>query len=419
MIDQRCVVTLRVCIGLICVSLAAGSCSIYPKLTSVPPLDDGLEGLAGKIAYAYHGTLLDEELNELPTDEGSLRQIQGSMISNMLGDLSAQKRERFESLVERVNSTEDWNSTELIILNDALIGRLLSAVSKTTALRYRWRYLVINEKLFEAIDFDPDFVGPGTRLGGVMREFAIFDDFRVPPTDGVTYRSRCRSQRVPIPPDWPSSDWEFQGIQDSRFVFASNPTYITEVWAYKDANGTCMALPRIDPKNIANPDDDEVKLLGIICQGKMSGRACFWDNIDSATNVRITGNNPQLQISKLKNGSNLGENCVNCHRGKNVFLIHPDTAIDVSGTFETDPDVRYTPISGQTGWQNPTPLFSHGEGMCATCHEVPQLTNQYCGILKQALEKTMPSQAKPAGISNPLSSFETHVNAFKSACPGF
>lgn len=107
--------------------------------------------------------------------------------------------------------------------------------------------------------------------------------------------------------------------------------------------------------------EGDISVLGIICQSRRTGKACFWDNIDISAErdaggnfPRITGEGVILRIAEIKNGSNLAENCTLCHRGSNAFLIHPNTVLGTP--LNRLPDVRYSPI-GQPQWTNP-PAFS-------------------------------------------------------------
>src|SRR5678815_5846899 len=87
---------------------------------------------------------------------------------------------------------------------------------------------------------------------------------------------------------------------------------------------------------------------------------CIRDN-KTADGTPITGPDIKLDIDTIGNGMTLGENCTTCHRGDNVFNIHPGTALDLSrpnapgGPYVTDifdpngTGIRYTPI-GQPHW---------------------------------------------------------------------
>jgi len=57
-----------------------------------------------------------------------------------------------------------------------------------------------------------------------------------------------------------------------------------------------------------------------------------------------------------------------------------------------------------------------GAGACTQCHELPAPTKHYCGLLRQAAEKTMPSRERPAGWDNPLPEFMAAIDKLKARC---
>lgn len=228
-----------------------------------------------------------------------------------------------------------------------------------------------------------------------------------PPRRMSAYMRDCDRNKVPLPPPWGDPAWQRQGVLPPDLTFAGQAGQTTEVWAYNDpgGKGVCMALPR---KNAAG----EIELLGIICQSKETGKACFWDNIDAATGNRITGAaTAGMDPADIEDGSSLSENCTGCHRGDNAFVIHPDTPLELPAPFDIDPDQPYTPVSGtppRPGWVNPPSPLPLAGTQCTMCHDMPQLTAAYCRtVLKKALEKTMPPEdtttnpATPAGTWDP------------------
>lgn len=232
------------------------------------------------------------------------------------------------------------------------------------------------------------------------------------PEPGDTYIETCRGNGVPIPPDWPDEKWIPRG--ELPFVFAAFPDARTnEVFTYEDPDGKgiCYALVR---KN----HNKYYEAVGIICQGKKTGKACFWDNVIPGPRVdaRIRGLEIKLEIRKIGNGSNMRQNCTECHRGAKVFLIHPDTPL--AAIQSTKPDVRYSPI-GQINWDNPLPMEHKGNGSCTQCHELPTPTKHYCGLLRQAAEKTMPSRKNPAGWDSPRPEFKDAIERIKARCAEF
>jgi len=228
------------------------------------------------------------------------------------------------------------------------------------------------------------------------------------------YMTMCRQNSVPLPPTWDptTNNWDRVGVQQQLFISANSTT---EVWKYNSASpeGLCIALPRM-----MNGSDIEqnVQLLGIICQSATTGKACFWDNVrrPAATETdRRPGDGRDryvgadtigLEPVNMRDGYNLAENCTNCHRGDNVFLIHPNTAtagsppnsvLPMPGTSHSA--ALYAPISGNPpspNWSNPVISLTQAEenaiSECTSCHEIPALSAEYCGLIDSALGRTMP-----------------------------
>jgi hypothetical protein len=227
------------------------------------------------------------------------------------------------------------------------------------------------------------------------------------------YMKECMREQVPIPPDWGDRRWVFRRHLDPNYSFVADSDSIAEVWTYVDPNvpGLCVGLPRKDKET------KDIGLFGIICQSKTTGKACFWDNVDRFTHRRmLPEQSKRLKIAAVEGGSQIVENCTNCHRGKNVFVIHPRTALDLpEKEFAIDHDVEwYSPISGQKTWGNPGPM--QGLSSCKGCHPIPELAannndlstnppeaSPYCRILEQVVNKTMPPGGAPAGWLNPQS----------------
>lgn len=240
---------------------------------------------------------------------------------------------------------------------------------------------------------------------------------------GEKYVQECRDAGVPTPPTWkpengPSDknrgNWTFEGTQTLNFA-SSAP--VSEVYAYDTAgvssepDGLCIALPRISGSTI--------DLLGIICLGRETGKACFWDRAG-------TGLNEEVPISGFKGGADLanGDVCSDCHAGESPYVVHPGTAVDLGSA--QDSPVWYEPLVKASWPQNPGPTallnylpLGPGEGDCRGCHKqfdagrLPEVgaLPQYCStVLSNAVVQTMPigSPGDPA--------YAKHINALKAFC---
>lgn len=181
------------------------------------------------------------------------------------------------------------------------------------------------------------------------------------------YMLTCRQKGVPIPPPWGDAGWKYVKQLPADRIFALDPTFPTHLYTYQDDKGTCAALPRLDPVT------GGIFALGMICQSK-AGNACFWDNADPADQTVKFSEPKQIRPEFMADGSNLWENCTECHRGANIFVVHAGTALE--SIPDRDPTGPAVPI-GQPDWINPAGDAKFAEN-CQTCHVLPKFSFGYC-----------------------------------------
>jgi hypothetical protein len=233
---------------------------------------------------------------------------------------------------------------------------------------------------------------------------------------GADYANECRNNGVPTPPDWGDSRWISRGLQNTVFISAGLQA---EVFTYSSAlpEGMCIALPRYDSTN-------SIRLLGIICLGKVSGKACFWDNQTGGAQF-FPQKGDAVPFSRFGGGADLTNSnagvCTSCHAGENPYIIHPGTPLgSLRGLgLPTFPDQWYRPIV-RSGWpQNAGPQAT--SGACTSCHTLggqggrfPKLSTAidgYCGtILPRAISRTMP----PGNPGDP--GYAMHAAALQAMC---
>jgi len=388
------------------------------------------------IAYAYHGLLLNSDLQEIKLNSAILEKLQDSMIESLvtvpeLTIVQATSKQQQvpkpaldKAYVDSVLTGFQLTDVERVLTKSALIKVGIDAVPQSERPEYQWRFDLINERTIyinpqTMTNPRPEYEHYLTTVN--LREIlaAILRSM----TPSAEYIRRCEENEVPIPPDWPTGDWQNRGALPFRYNFlCSGPD--TEVWTYEDGQGVCYALPR--------KTGDAIDLVGMICQSKNTGKACFWDNIRSSTHCnttplpadcRITGEGFTLRISDLQGGSVLAENCTDCHRGGNAFLIHPRTALAAIPDLDRYPNapIRYEPL-GQSSWVNPPAYSAIGDGACASCHEIPDPSTSYCVILRRAAEITMPDDPRPgttivpAQWITPRSEYAMHIDFLKRRC---
>jgi hypothetical protein len=359
------------------------------KLRSVRRVKDlrGKTPPADWIAIAYHGLVLDANHDIIPMDPATIAAIQESMYSVIAPQARENILRKHGRDPQALFMNQELQGFDRLFVRGEVLEALLAESPEAIRDRYEWRYRLLKRATDDAGE-RPLNLRPG--LLNQLRSFQLEDD-PTPADAPPSYVETCRAAGVPIPPDWPDPKWINQGALALQFVSGN---LSTEVFAYKDpaVPGVCYALPRRDTTG-------SIQLLGIICQSATTGKACFWDNKEP-DNTPITGNSITLKIADIANGMNLVENCTNCHRGDNVFNIHPGTALDLGragapgGPYDTSAAVRYTPIA-QSGWSNPGPLTlgarTTGQSSCTGCHDLPETKPDYCAaVLEMAALATMP-----------------------------
>jgi len=361
---------------------------------------------------AYHGQVIDQNFEPVVLDIKTIDAIQVSIFDELYPSLGAAATAKYGKDLAVLFAAKDLNLHERAEARATAIDGLLTVASAAQIDRMRWR----NDTLRGGIDQVPWEYTISPAVLAWIRSHGI-PVYTPPP--GQAYIDECVAQSVPIPPDWPSDDWTEEGTL--AFTFLGGDTH---VYTYRDPfhpdDGICFALPRYAP-------DGALTVNGIICQSKHTGRACFWDNLTRETPVRRIGTADEpLHIGAIQDGYTLSENCTNCHRGDNVFNIHPGTYLDQPDT-GVDFPLRYTPI-GSPGFINPPPLvlpaLPPGNRSCVSCHSLPSLSRSYCAsVLEDAARVTMPRQTdemvwEPAGwppmIQRP--EYAGHVSFLASAC---
>lgn len=355
------------------------------------------------IETPYHGLVYDANLEPIKINEDTAEQILDSMFEILVKNTDPEALKKYEGDLIELYTFKELEDKERLLLKAVVNQAVLAVTSDKLKQKYEWRYHLVRERVNGLVHYDK--IDYSDLFRKLIEPYRLPDHWwrYIPPIENAYIKS-CKASGVPIPPNWPSNQWVRQGDLNLSFLGGS-----AEVYAYNDPNvpGACIALPRENANN--------VNLLGIICQSAQTGKACFWDNIDAAGN-KITGANVRLTVNNIKNGSNLAENCTMCHRGDNVFLIHPGTTLQLPAPYQTSltPPTRYSPI-GQANWSNPAntnlPATNNGQQSCDTCHGIPVNSPSYCNILRQSLMLTMP----PGNAGSPA--YDQHRNFLLNQCP--
>ncbi len=359
-----------------------------------------------RVAHLYHGTLLDEKRRELKLKPAEIIFMQDSLIEYLLKYESASLNSMAARWLKGMKELMPSEGEEMI-LKHAVLNMILKKGKSRERLEYKVKYDILLPAIWlwqrplELRIFVLDWA----------EEFELYSWIDQIAESSGDYIKDCRAAGVPIPPDWPDERWKYQGTL--TFTFIEQGREETKVYAYLDPElkGACIALPRIN--------DGKIEPLGFICQGYESGRACFWDNISRKSGTKLRGPEDELsfKIADIQGGDVLADNCTECHRGENAFMIHPQTPLQLPAPYETRTYRRYDPL-GQADWSNP-PYHDFPDGdaaACEACHKVPQLHLRFCALLVSAADYSMPSQSDPVGWDNPQGYAAASMNHLKEAC---
>ncbi len=377
------------------------------------------------IAGMGHGVLFDPDSRPINVTPSFIRETQEFYIRRLLAAANSKARSDFEAIrpLLILGVPEQAKLIGNAMLIEWLIDRVRPADAGALSARnnflrelLRWRISPVNQPVSRD---SPLFVLPKDLAARFNAVIGGKQGAPVAPGE-PTYEQVCDMAGVPVPPDWGAKGWESEGILEGAFI---EPGFQTEVFVYDSAipAGLCIALPRSDATSI--------QLLGIICVGKASGKACFWDNQENKKAVAIPkgASKPLASFAsgaELEGGS--GGVCTSCHRGENPFIIHPQTALGLPnlGDGKLKIDRWYSPMVASTWPQNPGPVsYPAPKGSrsdCQECHtqarngRFPDLDkpSEYCNILALATQKTMP----PAKPGHP--NYAKHAADLNARCVG-
>lgn len=393
-----------------CVIHRCALCLYLTHLVCVYPTNARADDPVAKVA---HGLLLNSDWQEIYIDKKFVLKTQEYYIQKLISFATeAQKKQYLGEEKEH----QQWDTDEIVSKNAILIDRLIGDLdpendllrSKNSALLLQYYRNISNTKPVSAA---LELMSSNRKQKNIQEllfsvsslaeisSISSFADRGVTATvnGGLEYIEECQSNGVPIPPDWGSSLWEENGVLDKPFISTS---FEAEVFSYKstDPEGLCIALPR--------SRGDDIMLLGIICQGQKSGRACFWDNSSPATGVIPKGEFRAL--TDFYGGADLvgasGGICTECHAGENVFIVHPESPLVIDAAKS---DQWMTPLVDSSWPQNPGPTtlldsvdLTSEDRSCLSCHissfggrfpDVSKELEGYCSmVLETALRQTMP-----------------------------
>ena len=326
---------------------------------------------ATMIAYSGHGMYFDHLARQIKVDDLLVQTMERSMSDQLMERAAGKLDDKEVALIKEAQAyaqSGELKPAYAALLQGAVTSRLMEFADERLLAQFEWRHRLLMRR-YTRLTIDRRWLELyPVELRGLLR-FAGPWVFIQPSTD---YVQRCRADDVPIPPQWSEANpngWEYHGKLVQNLL---QPGDDAHVWTWSDPHdrGACVFLPRGTSGN---------GLAGTLCQSAATGKACIWDNLDRTTGAVLGWKNVTLNVNQMQDGDMLASNCTGCHRGNNAFLMSPDdptwakilrpvNQATVGATFTTNLDAgipRYTMISNQAGWTNPS------ASQCIGCHERP------------------------------------------------
>ncbi|HTV22573.1 MAG TPA: FG-GAP-like repeat-containing protein, partial [Polyangiaceae bacterium] len=394
---------------------------------AVPPVAQAATFADEPISAIGHGALFDADGNEIEVTAEFVKKTQQFYRARLLEQASPAQRAAFEGKQASFFAVSAWDAQSERVIDAALLSWLAQEVApiEGAALTGKLNLLKLKvEALAPSPGLSPFAAQNAASSAALLETMLIAEGLEEDPdaaalfatdSEGQAYIEECRSLGVPIPPDWGSSQWRSRGTISNEFISGDS---VAEVYTYKSTSpeGACIALPR--------SDGNTIKLLGVICLGKASSVACFWDNQQGSPSVGFPIQKGEaVPISRFNGGAALdggtGGECTLCHAGENPYIIHPGTNLGLPNLNDVvlRGDSWYFPLVADNWAQNlgPSNVVASlpGGDACVGCHQLgglggafPQLNsdlfNDYCNtIVRIALQRTMP-QGNPGAPDEPL-----------------
>ncbi len=325
---------------------------------------------ATMIAYSGHGQYFDHLARPIKVDDKLVLTMETSMSGQLTKSAAAKLDDKEAALLKDAQAyaqSGELKPAYAALLQGAGTSRLLEFADKAQLAQFEWRHrLLMRRYTHLTIDKRWVWLYP-LRLRDILRFVGPWVVIN-PSTD---YVERCRADDVPIPPQWSEANpngWAYHGKLVQNLL---QPGADAHVWTWLDPHdrGGCVFLPRGSGSGLA----------GTLCQSASTGKACIWDNLDRTTGAVLGWKNVTLNVNQMQDGDMLASNSTGCHRGNNAFLMSPDDVTwekilrpanqaNVGANFTTNVDAgiaRYTMISNQAGWTNPS------ANQCIDCHKRP------------------------------------------------
>jgi hypothetical protein len=403
-----------------------------------PDIESWKVAAADPVSVVGHGAIWDAQGKEITPSPEFVIEAQRFYLKELYQQADEKTKAELNGKLHHLQELKNLAPHDQIFANSALIAWLIDVVKPEDAAHLASKNGALRNRSFvsdKVTTLHPDV------LKFLDREQIIL--YLSPTTAGGTdYMNECRDAGVPVPPDWGDARW----VEPTGSRLGLNTTFISRelnavVYVYRsqDPDGICLALPR--------SAGDEISALGIICLGRQSNKACFWDNVNNARDpdpgnsdiyrqfkfpftLRVGEGAPLLRFAG--GGDLFGGNgvCSDCHAGQNPFVVHRGDRMDFGR--ELTGTAWYEPLVHPRWPQNPGPttvledLNPAGTNtLCLGCHgrtpeapeplrrfpEVSSALPEYCQtILPNAYMTTMP----PGHAGDPA--YRVHFNELTRAC---
>jgi hypothetical protein len=276
-------------------------------------------GFQKRMALSGHGVLFDIEGNRVKLSDEEAFALQEELLAAAREDRGMARKlpegaaERLAALAREFESLagDEKDLLRRAALRHLEIRAYAWRLEDQVRSEYLWRAdYILNAHIVRDRDFE--ILVPNQ---GLLERLKVLIDLILGRTP---YMGDCDRAGVPVPPDFATTGslWTHQGNLTTNMLSPGDAAQVW-TWAQSSRRGACVALPR----GTGAPGNG---LAGIICQGAASGNACFWDNIDRTTGAPIPWAGATLVIKELQDGTILAENCTNCHKGNNVYLLAPE-----------------------------------------------------------------------------------------------
>lgn len=376
------------------------------------------------VEQVAHGLFFDVDGNEVAPDEAAIRATQDGLIAELeSGDGARWEKTRaliFDLVQDEVVAHGLYLDVLLSDLDAVHEGRVAAVANGL-----RWHYLleirkekapVVGERWTRGVPEDVT-----ARLEGAGVPVAL-----VVGSGGEEYSKACEAAGVPVPDVMFGPGWKDRGEVVGEFLETGQTMLLT--WETAEPDGICLALPRY-----SSASDGTANVFGVICLGRQSSAACFWDN--------PTGNqfqrDVQIPFSQFVGGVDLVANgqgeCTDCHAGENPFVVHPEKKAFADILAETSlmPLSWHEPLVDAIWKQNPGPTTVldavSSDGRCDSCHRagfagrfpaINQSFGGYCRTILDNAVRELPPGGKgtmpPFGADQ--SEFSAHIDALQDLC---